>query len=235
MTNDTALTRYLYIRLYRADKPQRDGSILFYYYRGGAWDSILDAPSQRAGMVPLCHSDWYLYGISGVINFFESTSGLRSRVFPSEKHEFESLQDLQILSHLTRWAGRGNHTLPGSWYSTPPHLISSIWLYIRPILLVGILIVDTRLYQSSCGSFINWLLSIYSMSASSASWDSFFSHVDKTPLQTCARLLQLKRPPRGLVCTSTPSYFDHWVLVIAEWHRSTCEVFWNGNYMMSTH
>ena len=73
------------------------------------------------------------------------------------------------------------------------------------------------------------------MSASSASWDSFFSHVDKTPLQTCARLLQLKRPPRGLVCTSTPSYFDHWVLVIAEWHRSTCEVFWNGNYMMSTH
>ena len=130
MTNDTALTRYLYIRLYRADKPQRDGSILFYYYRGGAWDSILDAPSQRAGMVPLCHSDWYLYGILGVINFFESTSRLRSRVFPSEKHEFESLQDLQILSHLTRWAGRGNHTLPGSWYSTPPHPIPSHLIYL---------------------------------------------------------------------------------------------------------
>ena len=60
----------------------------------------------------------------------------------------------------------------------------------------------------------------------------FFSHFDKTPLQSCARLLQLKRPPRGLVCTSTPSYFDHWVLVIAEWHSSTCDVFWNGNYMM---
>ena len=68
--------------------------------------------------------------------------------------------------------------------------------------------------------------------SSSASCDSFFPHFDKTPLQSCARLLQLKRPPRGLVCTSTPSYFDHWVLVIAEWHSSTCDVFWNGNYMM---
>ena len=117
-------------------------------------------------------------------------------------------------------------------YHSTPSIYLSIWLYIRPILLFGTFIVDTRLHQSSCGSFINWLLSIESMSASSASCDSFFSNFDKTPLQTYARLLQLKRPPRGLVCTSTPSYFDHWVLVIAIWRRSTCDVFGNGNYMM---
>ena len=130
------------------------------------------------------------------------------------------------------WAWQPHPTWLLIFHPTPSHLISSIWLYIRPILLVGIFIVDTRLYQSSCGSFINWLLSIESMSASSASCDSFFSNFDKTPLQTYAILLQLKRPPRGLVCTSTPSYFDHWVLVIAIWRRSTCDVFWNGNYMM---
>ena len=140
-------------------------------------------------------------------------------------------------TYLPLWADRrGVMTTPLSAHDIPLHSIHlSIYLsdiYIRPILLVGILIVDTRLYQSSCGSFISWSLSIYSMSASSASCDSFFSHFNKTPLQSCARLLQLKRPPRGLVCTSTPSYFDHWVLVIAEWHSSTCDVFWNGNYMM---
>ena len=44
-------------------------------------------------------------------------------MFPSEKHEFESVQDLQILNHLT--SGLGVATTPYLALDIPPHPIPS--------------------------------------------------------------------------------------------------------------
>ena len=135
-----------------------------------------------AYVLPLCHVDSYFHQSLAVIILYNCTSGSRINVSPHERHEFKSPSCRQLLTPLSRLTWRDGDTPVGSWYTTPLH--PSIYLsdiYIRPILLVGILIVDTRLYQSSCGSFISWSLSIYSLSASSASCDSFF-HTSIKPL-----------------------------------------------------